>query len=161
MVAQLPVLTTIEILSLTLAYNRSRSSNAYCSCHHDARRASCVARLRRTARRHHSPGDAGASGQRCYHHTVHAGCSSLATTAPTRSIEVAGLPVAYRSFGHGPALVLTGCLGLSMDDWDPALLDQLALQHTIVLFDADGIGRTLAVPHPRSPLPNWQRKPWG
>ncbi len=75
--------------------------------------------------------------------------AGLATTAITRSIIVEGLPVAYRSFGHGPSLLLTGCLGLSMDDWDPALLDELALHHTVVLFDADGIGRTPATAAPR------------
>lgn len=67
-----------------------------------------------------------------------------AVTAPTHRVTVDGLSVAYRSFGRGPVLLLTPCLGLSMDDWDPALLDGLAAHHRVIIFDSDGIGRTPA-----------------
>ncbi|WP_328403846.1 alpha/beta fold hydrolase [Nocardia sp. NBC_00403] len=70
--------------------------------------------------------------------------SSPSLTAPTHVVDVAGVPIAYRSFGHGPPLVLTPCLGLSMDDWDPALLDRLAATNHVVIFDSDGVGRTPA-----------------
>ncbi|WP_433192572.1 alpha/beta fold hydrolase [Nocardia sp. CA-107356] len=69
---------------------------------------------------------------------------SPSLTAPTHIVTVAGLPVAYRSFGHGPTLLLTPCLGFTMDDWDPALLDRLATTNRVVIFDADGVGRTPA-----------------
>ncbi|MEU0505626.1 alpha/beta hydrolase [Nocardia sp. NPDC005998] len=69
---------------------------------------------------------------------------SPSLTAPTQVVTVAGLPVAYRSFGHGPTLLLTPCLGLSMDDWDPELLDRLAATNHVVVFDSDGVGRTPA-----------------
>lgn len=69
---------------------------------------------------------------------------SPSLTAPTQVVTVAGLPIAYRSFGHGPTLLLTPCLGLSMDDWDPALLDRLATTNHVVIFDSDGVGRTPA-----------------
>ncbi len=69
---------------------------------------------------------------------------SPSLTAPTHVVTVAGLPIAYRSFGHGPTLLLTPCLGLSMDDWDPALLDRLAMTNHVVIFDSDGVGRTPA-----------------
>jgi pimeloyl-ACP methyl ester carboxylesterase len=69
---------------------------------------------------------------------------SPSLTAPTHVVTVAGLPIAYRSFGHGPTLLLTPCLGFSMDDWDPALLDRLAATNHVVIFDSDGVGRTPA-----------------
>ncbi|MEV0299196.1 alpha/beta hydrolase [Nocardia sp. NPDC050710] len=69
---------------------------------------------------------------------------SPSLTAPTHVVDVAGVPIAYRSFGHGPTLVLTPCLGFSMDDWDPALLDRLATTNHVVIFDSDGVGRTPA-----------------
>ncbi|MFQ6327209.1 alpha/beta fold hydrolase [Nocardia sp. CWNU-33] len=69
---------------------------------------------------------------------------SPSLTAPTHVVTVAGLAIAYRSFGHGPTLLLTPCLGFSMDDWDPALLDRLATTNRVVIFDSDGVGRTPA-----------------
>ncbi len=72
------------------------------------------------------------------------GHQMTAVTAHTDHIMVNGLPVAYRSFGQGPVLLLTPCLGLSMDDWDPALLDSLAAHHRVIIFDSDGVGRTPA-----------------
>ncbi|WP_227982180.1 alpha/beta fold hydrolase [Nocardia spumae] len=74
-------------------------------------------------------------------------------TAPTNVVTVAGLPIAYRSFGHGPTLVLTSCLGFSMDDWDPALLDRLAATNHVVIFDSDGVGRTPASSSPVVTVP--------
>ncbi|MEV6431738.1 alpha/beta hydrolase [Nocardia sp. NPDC051463] len=78
---------------------------------------------------------------------------SLSLTAPTHVVEVSGLPIGYRSFGHGPTLVLTSCLGFSMDDWDPALLDRLAATNHVVIFDSEGIGRTPAGPAAFSTIP--------
>lgn len=71
--------------------------------------------------------------------------SNVSTSAPTRSLEVAGGErYAYRRFGSGPGLPLlllqhfTGTL----DNWDPALTDILAAGRELILFDSAGVGRS-------------------
>ena len=66
------------------------------------------------------------------------------TTAPTQYVTVADNTYAYRQFGSGPGLPLlflqhfTGTL----DNWDPAVTDPLALGRTVILFESAGIGRS-------------------
>ena len=66
-------------------------------------------------------------------------------TAETRFIETAdGVRCAYRRFGAAagtPLLLLPRFRG-DMDTWDPALLDALAAERTIVLFDNRGVSST-------------------
>ncbi len=65
-------------------------------------------------------------------------------TAPTRYATVGDNTYAYRQFGSGPGLPLlflqhfTGTL----DNWDPAVIDQLASDREVILFDNAGIGRS-------------------
>ena len=66
------------------------------------------------------------------------------TTAPTQSVTVGDSTYAYRQFGSGPGLPLlflqhfTGTL----DNWDPAVTDPLALGRSVILFANAGIGRS-------------------
>src|ERR1700682_1796733 len=66
------------------------------------------------------------------------------TTAPTLLLQINGQTYAYRRFGGGPALPLlflqhfTGTL----DNWDPAVTDALALGRSAILFESSGIGRS-------------------
>jgi pimeloyl-ACP methyl ester carboxylesterase len=65
-------------------------------------------------------------------------------TAPTKFLEVGNVKYAYRRFGSGPALPLlllqhfTGTL----DNWDSAVTDPLALRGEVVLFESAGLGRS-------------------
>jgi pimeloyl-ACP methyl ester carboxylesterase len=65
-------------------------------------------------------------------------------TAPTRFVEVKDGTYAYRRFGNGPGLPLlflqhfTGTL----DNWDPAVTDQLASDREVILFENAGVGRS-------------------
>ena len=65
-------------------------------------------------------------------------------TARTQYVTVADNTYAYRQFGSGPGLPLlflqhfTGTL----DNWDPAVTDPLALGRTVILFESAGIGRS-------------------
>ncbi len=65
------------------------------------------------------------------------------TTAPTQYVTVGDNTYAYRQFGAGPGLPLlflqhfTGTL----DNWDPAVTDTLALGRSVILFENAGIGR--------------------
>ena len=66
-----------------------------------------------------------------------------ATTAPTRTVDAAGVKLAYRSVGTGRPLVLVQGLGSSMDAWDPVLVDTLARGgHRVIVFDNEGMGRS-------------------
>lgn len=66
------------------------------------------------------------------------------TTAPTQYVTVGDNTYAYRQFGSGPGLPLlflqhfTGTL----DNWDPAVTDPLALDRSVILFESPGIGRS-------------------
>jgi len=68
----------------------------------------------------------------------------LTITAPTRFLESGAERYAYRRFGSGPGLPLL-CLqhftGI-LDNWDPAVLDPLAAEREVILFESAGIGRS-------------------
>ena len=64
-------------------------------------------------------------------------------TTPTRHIQVAGKAVAYRDLGKATdarALVMLGHLAATMDNWDPALIDLLAVQRRVIVVDLPGVG---------------------
>lgn len=65
-------------------------------------------------------------------------------TAPTRFIETVRETYAYRRFGGGPGLPLV-CLQHftgTLDNWDPAVTDQLARGREVILFESAGLGRS-------------------
>jgi pimeloyl-ACP methyl ester carboxylesterase len=74
--------------------------------------------------------------------------NSEATSAydatPTHFVSVKGIDFAYRRFGvdHGPPLVLMTHFRASMDNWDPALLDAIARERTVIAFDNRGVAGT-------------------
>src|SRR6202790_5883009 len=66
------------------------------------------------------------------------------TTAPTQFIQTQLEKYAYRRFGKGqglPLLCLQHFTG-TLDNWDPAVTDPLALAREVILFDNAGIGRS-------------------
>ncbi|MFI9507996.1 alpha/beta fold hydrolase [Nocardia sp. NPDC052566] len=73
---------------------------------------------------------------------------SVSGSAATQFIEVAGADIAYRMFGaeDGVPLVLTHRFRGTMDHWDPALLDALACERRIIVFDNAGIGASTGKP---------------
>ena len=65
-------------------------------------------------------------------------------TAPTRFIKTRLDTYAYRRFGNGPGLPLL-CLQHftgTLDNWDPAVTDALALEREVILFESAGLGRS-------------------
>src|ERR1700730_1275162 len=65
-------------------------------------------------------------------------------TAPTLFLETKKEKYAYRRFGGGlglPLLFLQHFTG-TLDNWDPAVTDPLALAREVILFDNAGIGRS-------------------
>ncbi len=63
-------------------------------------------------------------------------------TAPNRTVSAAnGIEYAYREVGEGtPALVLLQHFRGNLDNWDPALVDELASDRRVVTFDNVGVG---------------------
>ena len=71
-------------------------------------------------------------------------------TAPNRSIEAAnGVIYAYRRFGAAdgaaPPVVFLMHFRGNLDNWDPALIDDLAVGRRVVTFDNVGVGGTTGV----------------
>jgi hypothetical protein len=65
-------------------------------------------------------------------------------TAPTQFIETRLEKYAYRRFGAGaglPLLCLQHFTG-TLDNWDPAVTDALALGREVILFESSGLGRS-------------------
>jgi pimeloyl-ACP methyl ester carboxylesterase len=65
-------------------------------------------------------------------------------TAPTQFIQTNLEKYAYRRFGKGNGLTLL-CLQHftgTLDNWDPAVTDPLALGREVILFESAGIGRS-------------------
>jgi pimeloyl-ACP methyl ester carboxylesterase len=66
------------------------------------------------------------------------------TTAPTQFIQTKLETYAYRRFGEGhrlPLLCLQHFTG-TLDNWDPAVTDPLALGREMILFESAGLGRS-------------------
>ena len=61
---------------------------------------------------------------------------------PSKKIHVGDIDIAYKTFGKGDPILLINGYSQSMDNWDPILLERLASNHTVIIFDNRGIGNT-------------------
>ena len=62
----------------------------------------------------------------------------------TKKVRVSDIDVAYKIFGKGKPLLLIPGISMTMDVWDPNMLNRLSSNHTVLVFDNRGIGRTSA-----------------
>ena len=64
--------------------------------------------------------------------------------APTRTIDVDGVPFAYRELGpaDGVPVVFLHHLMAVLDEWDPRVIDGIAAHHRVIAFDNRGVGAT-------------------
>ena len=68
--------------------------------------------------------------------------------ARTRVAHTSEGPVAYRELGSGsPLLLITGA-SASMDNWAPSFVNALAADHTVIVFDNAGVGKTAVLRPP-------------
>lgn len=67
---------------------------------------------------------------------------TTAETVETSYIEADGIRFAYRTFGKPSDVPLVFCQRFrgTMDDWDPAFVNALAKERTVILFDSAGVG---------------------
>lgn len=70
--------------------------------------------------------------------------SPSVVTAPTEFVETTLERYAYRRFGAGaaPPLVCLQHFTGTLDNWDPAVTDHLALGREMILFENAGVGRS-------------------
>ena len=64
-------------------------------------------------------------------------------TTPNQTVDAAnGTSYAYRRFGKAGAtpVVFTQHFRGNLDNWDPALVDDIAAEREVILFDASGVG---------------------
>ena len=61
---------------------------------------------------------------------------------PTRTIDVAGVPFAYRELGpkSGVPVIFLHHLMAVLDDWDPRVIDGIAAHRHVITFDNRGVG---------------------
>lgn len=70
--------------------------------------------------------------------------------APTRTVDVGGVPFAYRELGpdSGVPVIFLHHLMAVLDDWDPRVIDGIAAQRRVIAFDNRGVGASGgSVPH--------------
>lgn len=70
-----------------------------------------------------------------------------AETVPTSYVEAGGITFAYRKFGAESEvpLVFSQRYRGTMDDWDPAVVNGIAKERTVILFDSAGVGLSTGV----------------
>jgi len=73
---------------------------------------------------------------------IDTGVSIGTSDAPTEFVELEGRTLAYRSIGAGPEIVWCNRFRGTLDSWDPAFLDNLARNFTVITFDYSGIGQS-------------------
>jgi pimeloyl-ACP methyl ester carboxylesterase len=63
-------------------------------------------------------------------------------TTPTQTVDVGGVPFAYRELGQpgGIPVVFLHHFTAVLDDWDPRVLDGVAAGHHVIAFDNRGVG---------------------
>lgn len=79
----------------------------------------------------------------------------MTSCVETRFLQVGEVRYAYRvvGLGEGPALVMLNRFRGTMDEWDPAFIDALAADRTVILFDNVGVARSSGTASPR--LTGW------
>lgn len=65
-------------------------------------------------------------------------------SAATRTLPVGGIEIVYRELGPsaGIPLVALNHLGANLDDWDPRIVDGLAVDRRVILIGYRGVGRS-------------------
>ena len=57
-------------------------------------------------------------------------------------VHVGDIDIAYKMLGKGEPIVLISGASVGMDAWDPSIINDLASNHTVIVFDNRGVGNT-------------------
>ena len=63
---------------------------------------------------------------------------------PATIVKVGDINIGYKKIGEGPTILLITGFSVSMNNWDPTLINNLSKNHTVIIFDNRGIGNTSA-----------------
>ncbi len=82
-------------------------------------------------------------------------CSPLARPRPffeakVQTVSVGDATLAFREIGKGPPLLMIMAFGGAMDIWPPRLVETLARERRLILFDNRGVGLSTATDEPFS-----------
>jgi pimeloyl-ACP methyl ester carboxylesterase len=61
-----------------------------------------------------------------------------------KKVHVGDIDIGYKMFGTGDPIILISGYSAPLEFWDPSLLEKLASNHTVIIFDNRGIGNTTA-----------------
>jgi pimeloyl-ACP methyl ester carboxylesterase len=61
---------------------------------------------------------------------------------PVKKVHVGDIDIAYKVFGKGDPILLVSGAGGDMNGWPPSTLRNLSSNHTVIVFDNRGIGKT-------------------
>ena len=64
----------------------------------------------------------------------------VVTRIPFRTVPVDDVMLAYREFGSGSPVVFISGLGSTMDMWNPPVIERIARQFRVIVFDNRGMG---------------------
>ena len=69
---------------------------------------------------------------------------------PAKKVHVGDIDIAYKMLGKGKPIILIGGVPLVMGAWQPSMLQELASNHTVIIFDNRGVGNTTSGTKPFS-----------
>lgn len=73
---------------------------------------------------------------------ISAGESTFLDSTPVRKTIVGDINIGYKILGSGKPIVLIPGFSMTMDMWDPLIIEKLSTNHTVILFDNRGMGYT-------------------
>jgi pimeloyl-ACP methyl ester carboxylesterase len=61
---------------------------------------------------------------------------------PEKIVQVGDIEIAYKMFGKGETILLISGGSADKNAWDPSFINDLASNHTVIVFDNRGVGNT-------------------
>jgi pimeloyl-ACP methyl ester carboxylesterase len=91
------------------------------------------------------PGQMGSNSSSNFDNNTNATANAAALNIqdiPVKKVRVGDIDIAYKTFGKGDPILLINGYSFAMDSWDPTVLETLASNHTVIIFNNRGIGNT-------------------
>lgn len=69
---------------------------------------------------------------------------------PEKKIHVGDIDIAYKIFGRGDPILFIAGATMTIYNWPQTIINQLSLNHTVIVFDNRGVGNTTSGTKPFS-----------